>query len=289
MKNIEFMASQISKIKIIVCDLDGTLLDRHKRISINTINYLIKLQQNGYILVLATGRFFYELKPYIKQLEMEKYHSYVICCNGREIHDLSNQQVKFFDALNNDEVSNLITLALDHKINIRANYNNSYQMIVNPWIYRIVPLIKLFTRRYPDLRFYPHNYQVPWNKLGKLALLSSPQKLVKFETHVKNNYPGQYQYYYTHRFCIELVKNSVNKYDAVKYICLKKNLTLANVLAFGDSGNDKKLLEHAGIGITMKNGFKPLKQEARYISFKSNHQEGVLNMLEYIFSNTLTL
>lgn len=287
MKKIEFMTSQISKIKIIVCDLDGTLLNRHKQISIKTINYLIKLQQNGYILVLATGRFFYELNPYIKQLKMEKYHGYVICCNGQEIHELSNQQIKFFDALNNDEVSNLITLALEHKINIRANYNNSYQMIVNPWIYRILPLIKLFTKRYPDLRFYPHNCQVNWKKLGKLTLLSSPQKLAKFETYAKNNYPGQY--YYTHRFCIELVKNSVNKCDAVKYICLKNGLTLANVLAFGDSGNDKKLLEHAGIGITMKNCFKPLKQEARYISFKSNHQEGVLNMLEYIFSNILVL
>ena len=41
-----------------------------KEISSATITYLIKLQENGYTLVLATGRF-YELKPYIEQLQLE--------------------------------------------------------------------------------------------------------------------------------------------------------------------------------------------------------------------------
>ena len=78
---------QLNKIKMIVCDLDGTLFNHKKEISSATITYLIKLQENGYTLVLATGRFFYELKPYIEQLQLEKYHGYVICCNGIEIYD----------------------------------------------------------------------------------------------------------------------------------------------------------------------------------------------------------
>ena len=58
---------QLNKIKMIVCDLDGTLFNHKKEISSATITYLIKLQENGYTLVLATGRFFYELKPYIEK------------------------------------------------------------------------------------------------------------------------------------------------------------------------------------------------------------------------------
>lgn len=283
MSKIKFNLQQINNIKVIVCDLDGTLFDHHKNISTDTINYLIKLQQAGYILVLATGRFFYELEEHILKLQMKKYHGYVVCCNGVEIHDLHNNTIKSFDVLNQQETTQLIDLALVHKLNIRTNYQNKYQMILNPWVYHLKCIIKLFTRRYPDLLLYPVNITVPWNNLGKLCFISTPSKLKRFEYDAKIKYPDCYQYYYTSRFCIELVKNDINKYNAVKYICNQNNLTLQNVLAFGDSGNDQVLLQKANIGIVMKNGLKQLLQEAKYISVKSNHHEGVLDMLQRIF------
>ena len=43
---------QLNKIKMIVCDLDGTLFNHKKEISSATITYLIKLQENGYTLLL---------------------------------------------------------------------------------------------------------------------------------------------------------------------------------------------------------------------------------------------
>ena len=49
---------------------------------------------------------------------------------------------------------------------------------------------------------------------------------------------------------------------------------------FCDSGNDEGLLASAGIGITMKNGFYQTKRKARILSYKTNQQEGVLDMLE---------
>ena len=90
---------QLNKIKMIVCDLDGTQFNHKKEISSATNTYLIKLQENGYTLVLATGRFFYELKPYIEQLQLEKYHGYVICCNGIEIYDLTHNKCRSFSFL----------------------------------------------------------------------------------------------------------------------------------------------------------------------------------------------
>lgn len=283
MNEIKFNPQQVNNIKIIVCDLDGTLFDHHKNISTDTINYLIKLQQANYILVLATGRFFYELEEYIQLLQMKKYHGYVVCCNGVEIHDLHNNTIKSFDVLDHQETAQLINLALKHKLNIRTNYENKYQMILNPWAYRLKSIIKIFTHRYPDLLLYPVDSSVPWYNLGKLCLISTPSKLKRFEHDSKIKYPNKYQYYYTSRFCIELVKSAINKYNAVKFICNQNNLTLENVLAFGDSGNDQVLLQKAKIGIVMKNGLKQLLQEATYISVKSNHHEGLLDMLQRIF------
>ena len=107
---------------MIVCDLDGTLFNHKKEISSATITYLIKLQENGYTLVLATGRFFYELKPYIEQLQLEKYHGYVICCNGIEIYDLTHNKCRSFSFLEQIEINELLQLALYYRLNIRADF-----------------------------------------------------------------------------------------------------------------------------------------------------------------------
>lgn len=275
--------NQIANIKIIVCDLDGTLFNHNKQISRKTINYLIELQQSGYILVLATGRFFYELDRYIEQLQLKKYHGYVVCCNGTEIHNLYQQQTKHFISLEHDDIDQLIKLSNQHKLNIRVNYDNKYQMILTSPFYRLIPLIRLFTKRYPDLLFYHTNEVVAWSNLGKICLISSPKKLSRFQKEAEDKFPQQYQYYYTSKYCIELVKYNINKCYAIEHLCQSLHLSLENVLAFGDSGNDELLLKKVGIGMLMKNGYAPLKRQATYITTKTNQQEGVLETLELLF------
>ena len=44
--------------KMIVVDLDGTLLNIDKKISDKTKNYLTNLKKKGYLIVIATGRIF---------------------------------------------------------------------------------------------------------------------------------------------------------------------------------------------------------------------------------------
>ena len=271
---------QLNKIKIIVCDLDGTLYNHKKEVSPQTIDYLIKLQAAGYTLVLATGRFYYELVALIKSLKMEQYHGYVICCNGVEVHQLTNHQVTHFDYLNQVDINHLMTLALAQHLNIRTNDENKYQLILNRWAYNLIPFIKLFTKRYPDLTFYLPNASINWSKLGKLCFLSSPRKLKRFVTTAKHLYPHQFQYYYTNPLCLEVVKTGVNKAHAVELICQKLDLSFDNVMAFGDSGNDELLLSKVSLGIVMKNGLTAVKQVTPYQTSKTNQDEGVYETLK---------
>ena len=43
---------------MIVLDLDGTLLNRERKVSLKSRNYLKKLKEMGYIIVIATGRIY---------------------------------------------------------------------------------------------------------------------------------------------------------------------------------------------------------------------------------------
>ena len=50
-------------IKLIVCDMDGTLLTSEDKISPKTLDYLINIQKQGVKLVLASGRSYSRLEP----------------------------------------------------------------------------------------------------------------------------------------------------------------------------------------------------------------------------------
>ncbi len=51
------------KYKLLVLDVDGTLLDSEKKISKRTLAALLKVQQMGVRIVLASGRPTYGLMP----------------------------------------------------------------------------------------------------------------------------------------------------------------------------------------------------------------------------------
>lgn len=286
----EYLQTAKQHIKIIVCDLDGTLLNKRKEISKATTKHLIKLQEAGYTLVLASGRFFYELEPYLQQLHMKEFHGYAVCANGLEVYDLSQGTKHRFDGLSKQEVDQILNVCRKRRINAYANDHQVYQAICNSWLYASVQVARFLLRPwkasscYPIRLLYETDYQkrttLPhWQSLDKICFCSTHQKLTSFKNEILSLYPQQFQFFFVNRSAIEIVKSNVSKKQALTYICEQKGYTLQHVLAFGDSGNDESLLQAAGIGITMKNGFYQTKKHARYLSHKTNEEEGVLDML----------
>ncbi|MCH4286964.1 HAD-IIB family hydrolase [Absiella sp. AM54-8XD] len=291
MTKLSIEKQQISKIKVIVCDLDGTLLNHRKQITEATAQYLIQLQEAGYRLVLASGRFYYELTGYIEQLKMKKFDGYAICANGLEIHRVKDDTMQSFDYLSETEIQDILSYTRNMHITAYANIHQIYHAVCNPWLYYATKAGTFLSKPFSKSNFYPfrllretdfqkHQTKTNWPVLAKICFFSSHYKLERFKQTIQHDFPHQYNFYYINRFAIEIVKSNVGKCYAVEHLCKSLSLDLSNVLFFGDSGNDEELLASAGIGITMKNGFYQTKRKARILSYKTNQQEGVLDMLE---------
>ena len=65
------------KYKLLVLDVDGTLLNDEREISKRTLAALLKVQQMGVRIVLASGRPTYGLMPLAKTLELGNYGGFV--------------------------------------------------------------------------------------------------------------------------------------------------------------------------------------------------------------------
>ncbi len=73
------------KYKMIVLDVDGTLLTDEQTISARTRATLLKVQQMGVRLVLASGRPTHGVMPLARALELDKNGGFVLSYNGAQI------------------------------------------------------------------------------------------------------------------------------------------------------------------------------------------------------------
>ena len=78
------------KYKLLVLDVDGTLLNSEKEISKRTLAALLKVQQMGVRIVLASGRPTYGLMPLAMKLELGNYGGFILSYNGGQIINAQN-------------------------------------------------------------------------------------------------------------------------------------------------------------------------------------------------------
>lgn len=62
----------------------------------------------------------------------------------------------------------------------------------------------------------------------------------------------EYRFYDVGKLGTELCKKDVGKFEAIRYICRKKQVSISSVMAFGNHGNDVDLLASCGYGVAMK-------------------------------------
>ena len=90
-------------IKVIVMDVDGTLTNSQKVISPKTKEALLKAQNAGAILILASGRPTSGLMDIAKELEMDKHQGLLVAYNGSKVIDCETLETLFNQALSVEE------------------------------------------------------------------------------------------------------------------------------------------------------------------------------------------
>ncbi len=119
------------KIRMIVSDLDGTLLDSTKTISQFTEETLINFQKEGCTVVLASGRYQREVLRYAEQLHLKDYNGWIVCANGYEVTRMSDGEVHTFDAISAEEGKKLCKLADGLKLLEYIKINGSYHLKIS--------------------------------------------------------------------------------------------------------------------------------------------------------------
>ena len=86
---------------------------------------------------------------------------------------------------------------------------------------------------------------------------------------------------------LEIFKEGVSKYNAIKCVMDILNIDNKNVITFGDGLNDVDMIKNSGIGVAMGNALMEVKAVSDYTTI-SHNDDGVIYFLrEYFKENNL--
>ena len=109
------------KYKMLVLDLDDTLLTDDHTISNENAAMLSKAQELGVFIILASGRPTPAMTAFAKELHLD--NSYMISYNGAVITDLKEDKVIFEQTLTQEQIHELYDYSLKSKTHIITYVN----------------------------------------------------------------------------------------------------------------------------------------------------------------------
>lgn len=262
-------------IKMIVLDLDGTLLQSEKNVSNTSKQYLKRLKELGYVIVIATGRI-YESINYV--LDGFNYVNYIITDTGASCYDVSDGHAIF---------NNAISIETANKFKKYYNDDCNYIDICSKNI------IYKYSDIDDDLYFIKKtkNWDNIFNKCKEISHISLSMKTNEQVIDVCNKLKKEIteldinimQDSFSERKWIEAIKKGCTKYNSINKLADYLKIDNSEIIAFGDGLNDIDMLKKCGIGVALNNALDEVKENADYVTKYDHNHDGVIEFLkEYL-------
>ncbi|WP_461634207.1 Cof-type HAD-IIB family hydrolase [Labilibaculum euxinus] len=266
------------KYKMLVLDLDDTLLCDDHSISDRNKEMLMKAQEKGIYVVLASGRPTAAMLRYAEELDLKKYGSYIISYNGAIITDLSQQKSIFEQRLSKEQIHGLYDFSLANNVDIIT--------------YTADSIISETTSKYIDVEV--QLTQMKFNKVDcfktavtepavKCILLEEPEYLKTVEAKLKHEKPNK-SVAISKPFFLEVMPQGIDKAASIARLAEKLGIRQEEIIAVGNAGNDLTMVEYAGLGVWVDNITPELRGCANVI-VASNNDHGVAEVVERYILN----
>ena len=266
----------LSKVKLVATDMDGTLLNSEGKVSEQFFRQFEQLQNLGITFVAASGRQYYSI---IQKLKPIKDDIYVIAENGAlTMHGNKELQKTVIDR---ELYLELLDLTKDLKgsqvilCGRKKGYIEDYGQ----------DFVNMFTEFYDRYEIVENLADVVDDAYLKIAICNQNGSekylypaLKHLEDRLKVKVSGE--------IWLDLSHNDANKGHALGKLQEKLNITPEETVVFGDYNNDLEMMSKATFSFAMENAHPNVKEVARYMT-KSNNDFGVEAILEKIINSKL--
>lgn len=257
-------------IKLVTIDLDGTLLDNVKNISLENLIAIKKCHELGVKIVIATGRPMCGVMPILEHLGLTTNDDYVIIYNGAKILNVGTQKVISSTTIDGKIVKELYTESKRLGVNIHA-FRKSEELITpkhNPYT-DVEAKINHVEDKIFDFNDINDN-----DSFIKCMFVDSEENITRIIPLVDKKFKDNYSMNRSSKIFLEFLNKESDKGKALKILANYLNIDIKDTMAIGDADNDLPMIKASGFGVVMENAFPEIKNYANFIT-KSNLDNGV--------------
>lgn len=261
-------------IKLVVTDVDGTLLDNKSEVPELNKKALLECKSKNIGIILATGKSISAVLPIIKMLDLNlpqiTLNGAVILDKNQEVINSTKIKEKYFyqvlSAIKGKGYKPLIALT-DGRI-LYENYDKAFKVFenINEPIYKVDRLEK---------EVYAHDCA---------SLSAAIKEDDPLDAYLRERFSEKLQLVRSGEYFFDILSLDASKGHALEFITNMLKIRKNEIAVFGDGPNDLSMFGCAGIKIAVRNSYPLVLKSADYIT-DENYNSGLGKAIyKYILS-----
>lgn len=255
--------------KLLVVDIDGTLIDKNGAISAEDKDALARAGDSGIQVSLSTGRVVQACLRIISQLSLDGYHMFF---DGALVSNPEKGEEVYVKPIGEELVRQIVDFVHLNEINLDLYSATHYFIERETWS---TDIRRQFFGIEPTVVDFANLWQKERIIKGTLVVFSAEERAkadsVRRQFKSSLHFSGTRTPAYPEVDFINVVAPDVSKGEALEALASFLGIPLTEVIAIGDGTNDIPLLSSAGLAVAMGNAPDELKAVADYVTLDVEH------------------
>ena len=275
------MHHRLKEIKLIVIDIDGTLVDHQGMVGEKTLTLAKELKKKGILCTLSSARSFHYSSHIADELEID---IPFVTLNGALIK-ARNSKAVYKGSIKKTLITKAIALAEDNYGKITMCDENNLFVTPRNTIVKEYTKLNAPVKEVADF--------TGMNEILEILIYCEDKASMK---HIKQGFgffdrlavslsvtkSPNHDYY-----LLTIKKKQSNKLESVKKLVRHLGLQRKNIAVVGDWHNDMPLFDFGAYNIAVQNAIPELKRKADYVTNSTNNEDAVGEVLELVKTHAL--
>jgi Cof subfamily protein (haloacid dehalogenase superfamily) len=253
-----------SRYRLLVVDVDGTLISNDGNISRENQEAISLVKNAGIHISLCTGRTIVSCQRYIEQLGLDGYHIYF---DGALVSRPDLDETVYIQTLERDIVRQMIEFARKHDINLELGSVTQYFSERETWSTDM-------KRRLFDVDAIIGDLTGLWDReeIIRADIVITDAEVEAKSKAFMDHFSGRLGFISAHTprlpdvYFLNITASGLSKGKALEALASHLDMPLEETVAVGDWINDIPLITTAGLGIAMGNAHEELKKVADHVT-----------------------
>ena len=255
--------------KLLVTDLDGTLLDDHGELPQENKQYIRKLMDSGMHVALSSGRSLVSLDKYEGLLGLYKPGCYGICLNGGIVYDVFTKEVISDTRMSRETALELIE-------NVRrapgfADIGLGIYLGAHVYVEQLNERMLDYAEKAEIELIHISSFSDITQGVTKILMYGDNKLLQNICEYSREFTAGKCLTLFSRSSLFEFLPLESGKEHGLRVLAQNLGIHTSETIAVGDQENDVGMLTLAGLGVAVANAVDSAKSAADYVSQADNN------------------